>query len=394
MKGFSLPLRKEKVLAVGLMSGTSMDGIDAALVEITGAGYDTDVNLIAFRTSEYEEQLKQEIFRACNPETSSVDEICRLNVVLGEKMASAVLNVVKQSTFSMKEIDFVSSHGQTIYHLPDEHATLQIGELAVIAHKTGCVTVGDFRPSDMAAGGQGAPLVPFVDQRLFRSKLKGRVLINIGGMANLTVLPRSNEEVVNDDRILAFDTGPGNVLIDEIVRIGTDGAMLFDDAGMIASKGKVKSSWLLQILSRDDFLARQYPKSTGREHYHRKMAEELWQEGKDQGFTFEDIVSTVTSYTIRSISMAIQEQLDENYTIDEVFVGGGGVHNQYLMKGLNNELQRPVLSMEDINFSSDAKEAIAFAILGNEFLRQKPNNIPSTTGADRPVCMGKLALPY
>lgn len=386
-----LPLEKNSVVAVGLMSGTSVDGVDAALVKITGAGFQTEVELLHFETVRYDEPLKQRIFKVCDPESSSVDELCRLNVTLGEKMAEAAIKVVSGAGLKMGDVDFISSHGQTIYHLPEEGATLQIGELAVIANKTGRPTVGDFRPSDMAAGGQGAPLVPFVDQVLFSSSEKGRVLINIGGMANLTVLPQGANE---GTEILAFDTGPGNVLIDEVVRLGTNGAMAFDDGGKLAESGKVKVDWLAEIISGDDYLTQPFPKSTGREYYNRRMAEELWQEGQRRGYSFQDVVATVTSYTAKTISMTIVNQLDPRFNgeLDEILVGGGGVHNQFLMSELRRELGRPVMSMEKIGFSSDAKEAIAFAILGNEFLRQQPNNVPSATGASRYVSMGKLVL--
>ncbi len=312
MNNFSFPLKKERVLAVGLMSGTSMDGIDAALVEINGSGLTTEVNLLHFKTLIYEEALKQNILNVCDPETSSVAQICTLNVVLAERMAEAVYQLVEQSEFSMADLDFVSSHGQTIYHSPDDQATLQIGELAVIAHRTKCITVGDFRPSDMAAGGQGAPLVPFVDQLLFRCKTKGRVLLNIGGISNLTVLPRTDDPAKNEQAIVAFDTGPGNVLIDEIVRIGSGQKLFFDENGELASSGHVCDNWLFELEARDPFLTLPFPKSTGREYYNRKMAEELWKEGKAKGLSFEDIVATIASYTVRAISYAILEQLDES----------------------------------------------------------------------------------
>ncbi|MDQ0256649.1 anhydro-N-acetylmuramic acid kinase [Evansella vedderi] len=392
MTKLHLPLEKESVLAVGLMSGTSVDGIDAALVKINGSGFETEVELIHFETVNYDNALKERIFKVCEPKTSSVDEVCRLNVVLGEKMAEAAIKVVTEAGLSLGDVDFVSSHGQTIYHLPDEAATLQIGELAVIAKKTGCVTVGDFRPSDMAVGGQGAPLVPFVDMVLFTSAKKGRVLVNIGGMGNLTVLPKGLEQGAD---ILAFDTGPGNVLIDEVVRLGTNGAKAFDNGGELAEAGEIKEKWLAEMVNGDSYLTQPFPKSTGREYYNKGMAEKLWKEGQDKGYSFEDIIATVTAYTVRSISYTIVEQLDPHFNgeLDEVLIGGGGVHNRFLMERLEKELGRPVMSMEEVGFSSDAKEAIAFAILGNEFLRQQPNNVPSATGASKLVSMGKLVLP-
>ncbi len=386
----SLPLTKQSVLAVGLMSGTSMDGIDAALVRLTGSGEQTEVDLIKYETLSFSEELKQRIFDCCHPDTSKVDEICRLNVELGERFAEAVHHVVNTSGLQIEDLDFVSSHGQTLYHLPNESATLQIGELAVIAHKTQTLTVGDFRPSDLAVGGQGAPLVPFVDQLLFRSADTNRILLNIGGMANVTVLPARNMGSSASEEILAFDTGPGNVLIDEMVRIGSNGKQTFDQDGGLALSGTVHQAWLEQLLKRDPFVSLPYPKSTGREFYNRQMAETLWEEGIAYSLSFADVVATITQFTVSTVTMNIRS-LTNQFDIGEVFVGGGGVHNQFLMKHLRVDLNRPVFSMEKLNVSSDAKEAIAFAILGNEFLRQQPNNTPSATGAKKSGINGKTS---
>ena len=382
-------LEKDKRLAVGLMSGTSLDGIDAALVEIESCGADTKVKLIEFETLPYDLEERNKILELCETTTSSVDKICSMNVYLGRKMAAAALEVIKKSGKRPTDIDYISSHGQTIYHMPDKFATLQIGELAVIAAETGCLTVGDFRPNDLAAGGQGAPLVPFVDYLLFRSAEKGRALINIGGISNVTIIKKNAKA----DEIIAFDMGPGNMLIDAIVRIGTDGKYTYDKNGEIAAKGKICSEWLESICASDNYIRKPPPKSTGREYYGTKSAEILWEEGLSRGLTFEEIVATVTEYTICSIKMNFRYFIDREYDIEEVLVGGGGVFNQTLMKGLKLNLEQQVASMEYLGFSSDAKEAIAFAVLGNEFLHGNSNNLPSATGASRGVPMGKLVLP-
>lgn len=382
-------LQKNKKLAVGLMSGTSLDGIDAALVEIENSGADTRVTLLHFETLSYEVEEREQILQLCSPSTSSVDDICRINVYLGKKMADAAIKVIKNAGKTPQQVDFISSHGQTIYHMPEHHATLQIGELAVIAEESGCLTIGDFRPNDMAAGGQGAPLVPFVDFLLFNSKEKGRILLNIGGISNVTVLPANTEA----DQVKAFDTGPGNVLIDAIVRIGTNGKLLYDEGGKMGVQGNVCQEWLEHILSVDENVTQQPPKSTGREFYSMDMAKRLWQEGVSRSLSLEDIVATVTHYTIQSIARNIKEFIDPYYDIQEVLVGGGGVHNVEIMKGLQSQVKQNVTSMEKLNFSSDAKEAIAFTILGNEFLHGQPNNLPTATGAERPVVMGKLVMP-
>ena len=276
---------KEKRIAVGLMSGTSLDGVDAALVEIQGSGSGTRVRLLQFLTLPYTATDKTEILKLCSPRTSSVDDICRMNVILGEKMADAAAEVVKRHGVTLKDIDFISSHGQTIYHMPEQHATLQIGELAVIAARTGCITVGDFRPSDMAVGGQGAPLVPFTDYLLFGSDEKGRVLLNIGGISNVTVIKAG----ARPEEVIAFDTGPGNMLIDAIVRLGTDGSLAYDTDGAFAARGKVCEEWLGQLLQKDAYIHMPPPKSTGREYYSMDMASALGSRGGDLGRAFGDI---------------------------------------------------------------------------------------------------------
>jgi anhydro-N-acetylmuramic acid kinase len=380
---------KEKKLIVGLMSGTSLDGIDAALVEIEGHGKQTKVNLLEFKTVAFTENEKHEILQLCHPKTSSVDKICQMNVELGKKFSAAALHVISIAGKSPDEIDFISSHGQTIYHMPQVGATLQIGELAVIATQTGCVTVGDFRPNDMAVGGQGAPLVPFVDYLLFHHPNKGRILLNIGGISNITVIPTNARE----DNILAFDTGPGNVLIDSIVAIGTNGKENFDSSGNYAQKGTVDHQWLQKLLQSDSFVHEIPPKSTGREYYTSDVARKLWLEGREKGLTFESIIATVTQFTVETIALNIEQCLKDELDISEVLVGGGGVHNTFIMNALQKRLKQNVLSMEAINVSSDAKEAVAFAILGNEFIHGNTNNLPSATGANRKTIMGKLVLP-
>lgn len=380
---------KKTKLAIGLMSGTSLDGIDAALVEIDDHGVETKVRLIEFSTLNFSDNEKESILRLCNPSTSTVEQICKWNVQLGEKFADAAQLVVKQANRRMADVDFISSHGQTVYHMPNQHATLQIGELAVIAAKTQCVTVGDFRPSDMAVGGQGAPLVPYVDYILFSSQNVGRILLNIGGISNISVI----EANAKPSHIIAFDTGPGNMLIDQIVQIGTNQKYMYDPSGSFASKGKADENFLERILLEDEYILAKPPKSTGREKYTVQRAKEIYTEGIQMNLSFEDIVATVTQYTVMSIAKNIQTFIDPFYSISEILVGGGGVHNNFLMNELDAKLTQKVRPMEDVGFSSDAKEAIAFAILGNEFINGNSNNLPSATGARIPVSMGKLALP-
>ncbi len=382
-------INKKKKLAIGLMSGTSMDGIDACLVEIEGNYTDTKINVIDFMTSDYSKEDKERIFKLCHVKTSTVNEICCMNTYLGDKMGLAAIEVCKKAGVNIGDVDFISSHGQTIYHMPDRHSTLQIGELSNIAARTGCVTVGDFRPSDMAYGGQGAPLVPYIDYILFSSKEKGRVLLNLGGIANITVLKAGGSE----EDVLAFDTGPANVLIDEIVRIITAGDKSYDEGGSLAAKGTIDGQWLDQMLLKDRYLFKHPPKSTGREYYTKEFASDLFEQGSIRGLNNFDILATVTAYTAKSIKSQLEVFVLNKYKIDELYVSGGGAHNQMIMNLLSEYIDIQVKDVNKLDFSGDAKEAIAFAILGNEFLSGRTNNIPSSTGSNRKVIMGKLALP-
>ncbi|RXJ02541.1 anhydro-N-acetylmuramic acid kinase [Anaerobacillus alkaliphilus] len=382
-------VQKEKKYAVGLMSGTSLDGIDAALVEISYSGENTEVQLLEFETLPYSDLERARFLSLCSPETSSVETICLANVELGKKFAQAALTVIHKAGLVTSDIDFISSHGQTIFHMPEQYATLQIGELAVIAEESGILTVGDFRPSDMAAGGQGAPLVPFVDYLLFKHKHKGRILLNIGGISNISVLKADGKS----NEVIAFDTGPGNVLIDSIVIIGSKGELSFDPNGEIARSGTVCNSWLEEIINHDPFVYQQPPKSTGRELYSQEFARHLWEQGQARNMEFKDIVATVTAFTAHSIAINIKRFVDGRYETEEILVGGGGTYNDTLLAYLQALTDKKVGKMEDWNFSSDAKEAIAFAILGNEFLHGNANNLPSATGAKKQAIMGKLVFP-
>ncbi|PYZ96384.1 anhydro-N-acetylmuramic acid kinase [Alteribacter lacisalsi] len=381
-------------LAVGLMSGTSLDGIDAALVElnVNEQGDVTSCKELKGVTVPFSEGRKEQIENAMDIERSNVREICELNVLLGRDFAAAAEKVVRESGRTMADVAFVSSHGQTIYHMPEAGATLQIGELSEIAKRTGVLTVGDFRPCDMTAGGEGAPLVPFVDDLLFRGGKKGRVLLNIGGMANVTLLPAEAGQGAGGRKMIGGDTGPGNVLIDLCVALLTEGALAYDRNGAYALAGKADDQWLGELIERDSFLRKPLPKSTGRERYNRELAESLVNEGKSRGLTAEDIVATISSYTVRSIGRAVAPFTGQ-LGLEEVFVGGGGAENPYLMKHLEKELGMPVHRMEKLGISSEFKEAAVFAVLGYYRLKGRPNNAPGATGAERPVSMGKVVLP-
>jgi len=379
---------KDKKLVVGLMSGTSADGIDAALVEIRGYGLDTRIKLIKFITYPFPEDVRKRIFGIFSPTICSVDDICQMNFILGELFAQAALEVIKQARLNTSEVDLIGSHGQTISHLPNSGATLQIGEPAVIAYRTGIVTIGDFRVADMAAGGQGAPLVPYVDFLLLRDEVKSRAIQNIGGISNVTVLPAGG----NLEDVLAFDTGPGNMIIDEVVRLVTNGQRNYDPDGQMASEGKSDGNILQKLLSHP-FIHRQPSKTTGREEFGAKFAQKLFDEARKNGIRDTDLLATVTAYTAESIYMNYSLFILPEYDVTEVLVCGGGLRNLTLMKLLREKFSPiPVKSVEDYGIMSDAKEAIAFAVLANETIHGNPGNVPSATGAERAVVLGKLAI--
>ncbi|MCF6137734.1 anhydro-N-acetylmuramic acid kinase [Pseudalkalibacillus berkeleyi] len=388
LKKLTAIVESNRKLAVGLMSGTSLDGVDAALVEIKGFGPGTEVKLLAFDTTPYSVEEREQLIELCDPKKSTVEKICKMNVVLGDLFGEAALNVIKKTGYLPKDIQFISSHGQTIYHWPEERSTLQIGELANIAAKTGILTVGDFRPNDMAYDGQGAPLVPFVDRLLFSHETKNRILLNIGGISNLSVVPAISE--INRE-VSAFDIGPGNVLIDGAVRRLT--GKTFDENGDLAKKGTIHDKLLESLIEEDQFLQIKPPKSTGRELYTEDRLGQILMKAKTLNLSMEDTIATITAYTVEMIVQSLSLYIHKEHTIDQLIVSGGGAYNEAIMDGLRNSLPYKVSKMDDISFNGDAKEAIAFTILGNQFLHGETNNLPSATGASQSVIMGKLALP-
>ncbi|MHC4173476.1 MAG: anhydro-N-acetylmuramic acid kinase [Planctomycetota bacterium] len=379
---------KNKMRVAGLMSGTSVDGVDVAIVDITRQ----KVNLLAFDVFPYTSTLRKEILQLCNPKSAQLDNICHYNFVLGEVFANAIIKLCRKSGISLNSIDLVGSHGQTIYHNPrGKHfnrttirSTLQIGESSVVAHRTGITTVADFRPRDIAARGEGAPLVPYADYVLFGRNRVSRAVQNIGGIANVTFLPSRCKQ--ND--IIAFDTGPGNMVIDSIIRLISGGKKGFDPGGKMAAQGIVDKRLLNKML-RHPFLRRHPPKSTGREEFGSFFADRVYQKAAQKGLSDTDIVATVTAFTANSIARAYHQFLP--VIPDEVILCGGGSHNKTLAEMLRRELPNAkMLSTEDFGISVDAKEAVSFAILAWASIKGLTNNVPGATGADRPVVLGKI----
>jgi anhydro-N-acetylmuramic acid kinase len=374
------------VIVVGLMSGTSVDGIDAAVCQVEGAPPDLRADLLAFTKTDFETGLRSRIFQAFTPQTGTVDLICALNFEIGEAFAQAALNAIEEANLTRDRVHLIGSHGQTIYHLPGGPApsTLQIGEAALIAERTGITTIADFRVADMAAGGQGAPLVSYVDYLLLAHAGKTRAVQNIGGIANVTLLPAGCSRA----EVLAFDTGPGNMLIDYAVRRATDGKLEYDRDGRLASRGRVDEGLLAELMSHA-FLARSPPRTTGREEFGSQFGGRVWQRAKAQRMADQDIVATLTAFTARSIAHAYRCFLPP---VEEVILGGGGGYNPVLRRMIERDLAPArVLLHEDFGLSSDAKEALAFAVLAYETWHGRPGNLPSATGASHRVVLGKIS---
>ena len=373
----------------GIMSGTSLDGIDVAIVDIQGRAWNIQTALRAFQTVPYPRPVREAILGVSNAGTHT-GHIARLHFLLGELYAEAVLKTCRRNRVPVESLDLVSCHGQTIFHegAPVRFlgrkvaSTLQIGESAIIAERTGLPVVSDFRPRDIAAGGRGAPLVPYVDYLLFRHLRSGRVALNIGGIANLTAIPPA----AAPGDVIAFDTGPGNMVIDSLVSEYTGGKRKFDRGGRIAARGRIDRELLNKLLA-DSFYRRKPPKTAGREQFGREFAGKLIA----TGLPLPDLIATATALTAAAVAGGIQRFVHPRMKVDELIVSGGGAHNPQITGHLAALLPGIALATSsDFGVPIDAKEAIAFAILGYETWRRRPSNLPSATGARRPVVLGKL----
>ena len=376
------------VKVIGLISGTSSDGIDVALVEIRRQG--NLIRLIDFDIYPYSKKLQKNLITLASGNPQSVADLCHLNFYLGELFADAAIQIVKKAGVPLSSVSLIGSHGQTVHHLPSPkkegqwkiRSTLQIGEPSVIAERTGVTTIADFRPRDMAAGGEGAPLTPLLHYHLFSHKKESRAIVNIGGISNVTYLIANGKK----EDVRAFDMGPGNMLIDGLVRILTKKNM--DLHGNIARRGKVILP-LLSELMRHPFIRKKPPKSTGREVFGKAIIDRLVHEKKS--FPSEDLIATATAFTAEAIAFNIKKFILNNGSVDAIVVGGGGVRNRFLMESLAQNLAPiPVSPFETLGFDSRAIEAITFALLGYHTLHNQPSNLPSVTGAEALVLLGKI----
>ncbi len=383
------------MLVLGMMSGTSADGIDAALVRISGAPPSLAAKFEEHFHARFPARVRQAVLRLANGGATTTAELSQLNFLLGEEFARAAVAACERWRLPLGRLDLIGSHGQTIYHQGVASrflgarrvaSTLQIGEPGIIAARTGVTTVGDFRPADMAAGGQGAPLVPFVDYLLYRSRKLGRVALNIGGIANVTLIPAG----ASVEDVLAFDTGPGNMVIDALVSSISRGRKAFDDDARIGLRGRVIRP-LLEEMLRHRHLRQAPPKTAGREQFGQEYARKLLEWAKKRRARPEDLVRTATIFTALSIADAFRRFIFPRAHVNELIVAGGGTKNPLLMAQLAAALPGiEIVGSARFGVPAEAKEAFAFAILAYEAFHGRANNLPSATGAKRPAILGKL----
>jgi anhydro-N-acetylmuramic acid kinase len=375
-------------LLVGLMTGTSADAVDAALVRLTGVGLETRHELVAYREAPLEAAIRREIIEVASAPQVSPERLMRLDVALGERYAAAVLELLADVKRDPGGVDAIGSHGQTVRHVPrdtggGEAMSLQIGSAAVLAERTGIPVVSNFRARDTAAGGEGAPLVPIADWWLFRSEAESRVLLNLGGIANLTYLPRGGAI----ERVLAFDTGPGNLILDALVRLESEGAVSHDEGGAIAARGRASQALLSELMA-DPFFGLAPPRSTGRERFGDHYAVKLQEVGRTMNLAHEDLLATAVELTAATVALAIERHLDG--PVDAVYVSGGGVRNAALMAGLRRRIGPALVPLERLGVPPEAKEALAFAFLAHLTLAGLPGNVPSATGATHAAVLGQI----
>jgi anhydro-N-acetylmuramic acid kinase len=382
------------VLVLGLMSGTSADGIDVALARISGASPRVKARLLNHTAVKFPAQVRAEILRVAEQRPITAGELSQLNFRLGQLFADAAKSACKRFRVSLSAVDLIGSHGQTIFHQGQAvpylggrvASTLQIGEGAVIAAETGVTTVADFRPADMAVGGQGAPLVPYADYLLYSDAHLERASLNLGGIANVTVIPAGAAR----DEVFAFDTGPANMLIDALVAHFTRGRTKFDDGAKMALAGRAIPA-LLDDLMRDPYLKIAPPKSTGREYYGADYVKRVLALGRRYRAKPNDLIRCVTIFTALSVVDALNRFVTRKVKIAQLIVSGGGAQNPLIMAQLAAALPGvEVLPSSRVGVPEEAKEAFAFALLAYETFHQREGNVASATGARGPAVLGKI----
>jgi anhydro-N-acetylmuramic acid kinase len=387
---------KNAMLVVGLMSGTSADGVDVALARIPGSGSaPVRGELLAHITLPLDGSVRKEVLRVAESGAVSAGEISQLNFRLGEIFGDAVVAACSKFRVKLSQVDLIGSHGQTIFHQGKPvpflgrpiSSTMQIGEGAIIATKTGVTTISDFRAADMAVGGQGAPLVPYVDYLLYADKTQGRVSLNLGGIGNITVLPANGKA----SDVYAFDTGPGNMVIDALVSHFSRGRKRFDEDGRIARQGASNEKLLAEMM-KDAYLRLKPPKTTGREYFGRTYIGRLLKLALRFGASPDDLIRAATIFTALSVVDAIQRFVVPRTKTQQLIVSGGGAHNPVIMAQLAAALAPiGVMPSSEFGVDPDAKEAYAFALLAYETWHRRSGNLPSATGAKRGAILGKIS---
>ncbi|HEX5746370.1 MAG TPA: anhydro-N-acetylmuramic acid kinase [Archangium sp.] len=368
-------------LCVGLLSGTSVDAVEAVLCRVEGTGPEVRISLLAHVSRPFTPEFTRRVLAA-----NDARSLCELNFTLGEHFAEATLEVIARAGLRPEDVDVIGSHGQTVAHLPaslsETPSTLQLGEPSVIAERTGLPVVSDFRTRDVAAGGQGAPLVPYLDWALFRKPGVARALQNIGGIGNVSVVSDRLEDTI------AFDTGPGNMVMDGLARRISGGQLQCDLDGSLSRQGHVIPELLTELLAHP-FLALPPPRSAGREGFGDALVERLWER---HGATRpHDLMATAVAFTVEATARAYERWLLPRFALEAVYVSGGGTRNPVLMERLTARLAPlPVRPLDVLGLPEGAKEAVCFALLANEHLSRTPANVPSATGAKRRVVLGKL----
>lgn len=374
-------LGKKERHILGVMSGTSLDGIDIALVKLSGSGRHVQINPLEFKSYSMPSQWRKRFQHAFSANT---EEICRINYDSGHFFADIIATFCRDVGYASQNLDAIGIHGQTLFHVHN-HSTLQTGESEVIAQRFDCVVISDFRSGDIAAGGSGAPLVPYLDQILFREENKNIALQNLGGIGNITFLPAKSEE-----EIIAFDTGPANAILNEAVEIHTNKEYSFDEDGKFSKPGSTDQRLLDELLNHEYF-KRPLPKSTGREEFGKEFVQGLI--GRHPEIPITGLLRTFVSLIAYSIKNACDNYLKP---LDKLYISGGGAHHPLIIDELKALFgEKKIILLEGIKgITADSKEAIAFALLAHERLNGTPTNIPSVTGAKYRTTLGKLTLPF
>lgn len=383
---------KESLLVIGLMSGTSADGIDAALCRISGTGESIKCKELCFHTERYEPMVRERILSAASGDKGGSEELTKLSFLLGDLFLDSCIKLCQKAGVKKEDIDLIGSHGQTVFHIPTAveycgrkiRGTMQIGDVSALAEYFNCPVVSDFRVRDFAAGGMGAPLVPYTEFLLYKDPLNDTAYQNIGGIGNITIIKKGNKS----EGVIAFDTGPGNMVLDALITHYTEGKKTYDDNGCFAKSGCLNDTIKAWFLN-DPYYKKTYPKTTGREYYNSAFIAKILNVAKEHDINPHDVVNTAAWFTAESIRKSISDIKDID--IKTLTVAGGGSHNPVVMDYLKQLLPNiNVMRGEDRGFDSDSKEAVAFALLANETIHGTPNVIPSATGATHPTVLGKI----